>query len=55
MLLIVFEYLFESLELSIIHCLDDKLRIMGKEEETSTLSLRLSSFLDFFDILVGVQ
>ena len=55
MLLVVSEYFLEGGQLTTIHGLDDKLRIMTEEKEAATLALRFSCLLDFFNVCIRVQ
>lgn len=55
MSLVIFENFLESLQLSIVHCLDDKPRIVREEKEAATLTLRLSGFFYFLDIFIRVE
>ena len=52
MLKVVLEYIHESVEIVHGHCFDEKVSVMGEEEETSTLSHTLTGFEDTLNVVI---
>jgi hypothetical protein len=46
---------FESAQFAVVHCLDDKLRIVGEEHKAAAFPLGLSCFLYCLNVLVRVK